>query len=225
MENIKLINGVFIKEAKNRFICEVEINGSKVECYVPSSCRLSNFLKLEGKTVLLKQNENKKGRTKFALFAVPHKKSYLLLNSSLANHAIEANIFKRRFSFLGKRIQIFKEHNVEGYKADLFITDSNTIIEIKSIISLSKSAVFPTVYSARAIEQLKLLRELLEKGYKVCYIIVSLNPYVNEIVFDTTSHLFELFNECKALGMQAKGFSCIIKASEIIIKKEINLSN
>lgn len=223
MGALGFIDGVFIKEQKNRFICEVEISGKAVECYVPSSCRLANFLELEGKTVLLRQNSSTKNRTQYALFAVPYRQSYLLLNSSLANRVIETSIFRRRFSFLGKRTKVLKEHRVEGYKADLFIIDSRTIIEIKSIISTRKTAAFPTVYSERAIEQLKELKLLLQKGYQACYIIVSLNPYVKEIVLDTNSSLFQLFSECRALGMQAKGFTCRLKESGISIEHEIPL--
>lgn len=41
--------GIFIQELKNRFLCEVEIDGESTVCYVPSSCHLSNFLDLKGK--------------------------------------------------------------------------------------------------------------------------------------------------------------------------------
>ena len=146
-----------------------------------------------------------------------------MLNSSFANRIIEQNIYKRRFSFLGKRSKILKEHHIEGYKTDLFITDSSTIIEIKSVISTSKTAIFPKIYSERAISELKALRELLQKGYKVCYIIASLNPYVDEIILDTTSKLFELFTECQTLGMKTKGFSLKLKENKIFINKEIPL--
>ena len=47
------IEGIFVKELKNRFLCEVIIDGVSTICYVPSSCHLSNFLSLEGKQVLL----------------------------------------------------------------------------------------------------------------------------------------------------------------------------
>lgn len=45
--------GIFKQELKNRFLCEVEIDGESTVCYVPSSCHLSNFLDLQGKSVLL----------------------------------------------------------------------------------------------------------------------------------------------------------------------------
>ena len=37
----KFIEGVFVKELKNRFLCEVLVNGESTVCYVPSSCHLS----------------------------------------------------------------------------------------------------------------------------------------------------------------------------------------
>lgn len=62
--------GVFVKELKNRFLCEVEIDGKAEECYVPSSCHLSNFLQLKGKRVLLVPTQGKSPRTKYALYAM-----------------------------------------------------------------------------------------------------------------------------------------------------------
>lgn len=71
--------GIFIRELKNRFLCEVEIESEKMVCYVPSSCHLSNFLKLSKKEVLLVPNTSPKSKTSYALFAVPYKKNYIVL--------------------------------------------------------------------------------------------------------------------------------------------------
>ena len=166
------IIGTFKKELKNRFLCEVVIRGEDVVCYVPSSCHLSNFLKLEGKQVLLVPTQAADARTKYALFAVRYRNSYILLNTSMANRAIETNIRLRRFSFLGKRQAIRKEHTVHQYKADLYLKETDTIIEIKSIISTDQIASFPTVYSERTIHQLKNLQRLLVEGHKICFFIV-----------------------------------------------------
>lgn len=219
----ELIQARFIKEEKNRFICKVEIGGNIVECYVPSSCRLANFLELEDKPVLVRPTVSPSVRTAYALLAIPYKRSYLMLNSFLANRVIENSVNERRFSFLEKRTTVLKEHRVEGYKADLYIEDSKTIIEIKSIMSTSEVALFPTVYSERAIKQLEALKALIQCGYKACYIIVSLNPYVKQIKFDTNATLYQLFTECKVLGMQAKGFTCRLKDGYISIEHEIPL--
>lgn len=39
----RFVSGIFKRELKNRFLCEVAINNQDNICYVPSSCHLSNF--------------------------------------------------------------------------------------------------------------------------------------------------------------------------------------
>ena len=81
--------GRFVRELKNRFLCEVKIDGKVEECYVPSSCHLSNFLQLKGKRVVLVPTQGKNPRTRYALYAAPYRKNYIILNTSLSNVAIE----------------------------------------------------------------------------------------------------------------------------------------
>lgn len=213
--------GIFKKELKNRFLCEVNIDGEDVVCYVPSSCHLSNFLKLEGKEVLLVPTATPKSRTKYALFAVPYKKNYIILNTSMANKAIEAGIHRRRFHFFGKRKKVIKEHVVENYKTDLYLSESNSIVEIKSIISLDENAIFPTVYSERSISQLRQLNALLKKGCKAYFLIVSLHPYIKEIRIDESTEFYSELIQCIDNGLVLKGFSCRLTREGIIIDKRI----
>ena len=215
------IEGVFIKELKNRFLCEVLVNGEATVCYVPSSCHLSNFLDLSNKKVLLVPTLTPGSRTKYALLAVPFKRSYLLLNTSMANAAVINSLRKPRFSYLGKRNMIFSEHKVDDYKTDVFIQDTNTIIEIKSIISTTNSGAFPTVYSERTIKQLKKLQEFLAKGYKVCFMIVSLSPYLKELSLDDQTEFYKEFMECINLGMKVKAYACRLCDDQVYIEKEL----
>ena len=218
------LKGKFVKELKNRFLCEVLIDDVPTECYVPSSCHLSNFLTLRGKSVLLLPTQDRNSRTKYALYAVPYKRNYIVLNTSMANKAIEQGIHSRRFSFLGQRSEIIKEHNVDGYKADLYIKDTDTIVEIKSVISLKSAALFPTVYAERAINQLHMLKQLLEKGKKVCFMIVSLHPYVTEIVIDKNTFFYKELSNCVELGMVLYGFTCRLRDRTIVIDNQIPVS-
>ena len=168
--------GYFVREEKNRFICTVDVRGENIECYIPSSCKLGNFLKLAGKEVILRKNLATDARTKYAVFAVKYKYNYIVLNTSEANKVIFDSLGRRLFAYMGKRSNPQKEIVVDGYKTDIYLPGEDTIIEVKSIISLDKQAIFPTVYSERAINQLKKIRELLQGGKKVTYLFVSLNP-------------------------------------------------
>ena len=217
----KYIEGIFVKELKNRFLCEVLINGESTVCYVPSSCHLSNFLDLKGKTVLLIPTQNPKSRTPYALFAVPFKRSYLILNTSMANSALVNSLNTRRFSYLGKRKTILTEHKIDDYKTDIYIRDTNTVIEIKSIISTISPGIFPTVYSERTLQQLSKIQDLLSRGYKVCFIIVSLNPYLKEIQIDEQTEFFSKFSSCIEKGMVIKAYSCKFNEEQLLISNEI----
>lgn len=104
MTESQMIYGTFKEETKNRFLCQVTIDSKDVECYIPSSCRLGNFIDMKGRTVLLKHNQSKDARTEYAVYAVKIKNEIILLNLSQANRIIEEALHKRRFSFLGLRV-------------------------------------------------------------------------------------------------------------------------
>ena len=217
------IEGIFVRELKNRFLCEVKINGEVEDCYVPSSCHLSNFLKLKGKRVILVPTQGKSPRTRYALFAQPYKRNYIILNTSLSNTAIENEIHSRRFSYLGKRKTVLKEHYVDGYKADLYIPESNTIIEIKSVLSSNENAVFPTVYSERTQNQLKSIQKMLDKGYKVAFIIVSLNPYIKNVTIDKSTDFYIELSKCLEKGIEINAYTSQLFNYKIEIKKQIQM--
>lgn len=221
VDNSEYIEGVFVREQKNRFLCEVLIDNVPTICYVPSSCHLGNFLSLPGKKVLLSPTCASGARTKYALFAVPYKRSFILLNTSIANRVIEANIQRRIFAPLGVRKEVYTEQRVDGYKADIFISRTKTIIEVKSLLSLDTVALFPTVYSERSIKQLVKLRELLANGYNVHYCIVSLSPYVKAIHLLRSSELYSGFMTCVSHGMTVGGYSCRFQNGSILLKSTL----
>lgn len=219
--NPGFIIGTFKKELKNRFLCEVQIDGADVVCYVPSSCHLSNFLQLEGKKVLLVPTQTPNSRTPYALFAVPYKRNYIVLNTSMANRAIESSIQGKRFSYLGKRIDGIKEHTIDGYKADLYLPSTKTILEVKSVISVTSHAKFPTVHSERTLKQLASIFELLKKGYRVCFAIVSLHPYIKAVDIDTCTEFYNELVKCMDAGLIIKAYTGRLQENGFIIDKEI----
>lgn len=218
------IQGIFKEELKNRFLCLVEVDGKDALCYIPSSCRLSNFMDLTGKSVLLTRVASINARTEYAVYAFRMGKQFILLNMSKANRVIESNIRNRRFSFLGKRTNVKKEYIVENYKSDLYIEDTRTVVEIKSILSFDREAFFPTVYSQRAIDQLIKISDLLDKGYRVCYIFVSLNSSAKALRINREiADYYKLFVECISKGMLLKGFKIMLNNAEPEIHSSLSV--
>lgn len=211
------VEGVFKEEIKNRFLCLVTVEGEDILCYIPSSCRLSNFMEMPGRKVLLRPIASEKSRTKYSVFAVWTKRRYIPVNLSNINTVVYEQINRRLFSKLGKRKRVSKETKIEGYKSDLYIADTNTLVEIKCILSFEEDAHFPTIYSERAVNQLKQLVNLLDKGYRVCYIFVSLNPTVKKLKInpDITDY-YQLFYEGIEKGMQVLGFTAGFHKGNVI---------
>ena len=206
--------GIFIKELNNRFHCEVLVDGVPQECYVPSSSHLSNYLDLSGKEVFLREIQSPKSKSKYALQSlILSNGREIPLEMAISNAIIEDELNRRFFSFLGPRKNVRREMLIDGYKCDLYIQETNTIIEIKSILTLEKHAVFPTVYSERAIQQLHQLEILLSKGYRVCYIFVSLSPMATSVLINPhASEFARAFQICKDKGMRFQ--ACVIETRD-----------
>ncbi len=219
-----LIQGTFISENKRRFLCTVRVEEQDVLCYVPASCHLSPLIELEGRTVLLTPVESPKARTQYSLFAVKYRHSFILLNLSYANNIVEKELGRRLFSFLGRRKSISREQVVGGYKTDLYIHDTDTIVEIKTVLSTNKKAHFPSMVSKRANKQLRELLPLLDDGHKVAYFVVSLSPYVREIIIDPQyDEFYVAFSECIKKGMQCYAFSVQIRDGVPMICRKLPL--
>ena len=220
----ELIQGTFISEGKRRFLCTVRVQEQDILCYVPSSCHLSPFIDLEGRTVLLTRVESPRARTSYSLFAVKYKQSFILLNLAYANTIIEKELGRRIFSFLGRRKTVNREQVVGGYKTDLYIHDTDTLIEIKTVLSTNTEVNFPSMVSKRANRQLRDLLPLLNDGHKVVYFVVSLNPYVKEIRIDPQyDEFYTSFIECLNKGMKCYAFSVQLKDGVPMIYRRLPL--
>lgn len=223
MSGSEIVYGTFKEEIKNRFLCTVSIDGTDTVCYIPSSCRLSNFIDLSNRTVMLQPVKKKGARTKYAVYAVKYRRSYVPLNLSVSNRVLEAEI-RRYFSFLGKRKDVFREKVIDGYKSDLYIADTDTVIEVKSILSFNKNAIFPTVFSERANRQLEELLGLLMNGHRVCYMLVSMCSSVETIrINDEQEEYYRLFKDCMKHGMTVSAISLSMKNDLPYVKSRIGV--
>lgn len=224
MSDSEIIYGVFKEEIKNRFLCTVNIEGTDTVCYIPSSCRLSNFINLTNRRVMLHPIKKRNARTKYSVYAVEYRQAYVSINLSNANRIIENSIRRRIFSFLGARKNVYREKNVDGYKSDLYLNDTDTVIEIKSILSFSRTALFPTVFSERANRQLKNIKLLLEKGHNVCYMLISMYSGTKAISIDKQQTEYaELFSECVKKGMTVCAFSLGMNEGESFVKSRVEI--
>ena len=209
--------GIFCREDKYRFNCWVNIDGEEHLCYLPSNCKFEKICSIKGRTVLLSDSLSENSKFRYKVEAVKYRNSQMLLNLNFLNRVIEQELSKKKFSFLGKRDNIVREKIAHGYKSDLYIEESNTIIEIKSVFSFSNIVDYPTNYSSHMLEQLEKLKIIADGTANVAYFIVGLGPNVKKIRIDLRSKYGELIDDCRCAGVQfiamnlqnKKGFYCV----------------
>lgn len=199
------INGTFIDECPNRFLCKVSISGQEHLCYLSSSSKLAPFIDLRGSEVLLTKNANPKSKTKYTVYAVKATEGYILLNLTAVNTLLLTE-FKKPESIYKDYSQIFREKTLldPKIKVDFLIESTpNTVIEAKGIISNSAIAYFPSMKVERAISQLNTFLSLLKKGYSVHYYVVLMSPQVQTLKLEKNNRIFRrIFLTCIKKGMQ-----------------------
>lgn len=217
--HIDTIKAKFLKEGHNRFIAFIELDNKIIECYVPSSAKMSNFLRLNGKEILITKNSSSSKRTKYSLFAVKYYNKYIILNLNLVNKLVA-----KYLSYSSPNYDFILEKTIDNYKTDIVMkspTGDLTLIEAKGIISTQRSCVFPIKSSDRAYLQLVKIDQLLgTKNFQVDYYLVSLGPITKKVeIIDTESEYIKLLKRCLLKGMQLKGISVEYNNNKFIFKE------
>lgn len=194
--------GLFIEECKCRFLCKVWVKGIEELCYVSSSSKLRYFIELKNKEVVLKINTTSKSKTKYTLFAVKDDVGYILLDLVYVNKLLHNEFIKPISIYFGNTI--YCEKVIENLRSDFYIDGKNKVfIEAKGIITKESTAYFPSMVLKRAINQLKVMRDLLAKGYKVHYYLVLMSPQIDLLL--PNRKYVEYYNNmklCLENGMQ-----------------------
>lgn len=212
-----MITGYFIEECKNRFLCLVDVEGNIVECYVPSSSKLSKLISLQKRKVMLINNVGKKLRTRYTLHAVFVQNRWILLNLNSINDLVFEALSR---TYIGS---IKREYYVGNYKSDFFCYESKEIIEAKGILSNEETVCYPSASSGRHLRQLYSIEQLLKEGYRVRYVFVLMNSVICNIVLNKQEQeLVTLFYRCLSLGMKLNFFSSYWENGKFYLKKVPN---
>lgn len=228
MEDVKypeiVKKGIFCREDKYRFHCWVNVDGEEHLCYLPSNCKLGKIYSLEGREVLLSRQKEDNSKFDYKVEATMYRNGQILLNLSFLNRVIEQEIHRSVFSFLGKREAVFREKCVIGYKSDLYIADTNTLIEIKSVLAFSNAVNYPVNYSSHMLQQLEKLLEIANEKISVYYFIVGTGPALKEINVDINSEYGKLMNECQEAGVHFVAMNLRSRKGKYRVKEFISIN-
>lgn len=222
-----LKKGIFIEECKNRFLCIVKINGVEELCYLPSSSKLSRFIELKEKEVLLTSNIGKNQRTKLTLHAVKTDEGPTLVNLNYINKLLYREFTKlgNPYDYEGKVLCEKKISNT--LKVDFLIDgEQKIIVEAKGILSEHSIAKLPSMKVDRAVAQLKQFEVILKTGFKVHYYIVLMSRKIQGIEFDETyKEFYSIFKRCVRRGMNFFVLRTIWQGEEFSVERDIHIEN
>ena len=196
--------GVFLEECKNRFRCLVKIRDKEEICYLSSSSKLTPFIQLQGREVLLVRNLNSKSKSAYTVHAVKSDTGYILLNLGHVNTLLMTEFEKPGSLYAGAK-NICREKIVHrNLRADFCIEqEQRTVIEAKGLITEKAVSYLPSMTVERAVTQLKTFKKLLRAGCEVHYYLVLMNPAIGSVKLDKArTDYYKEFRACLKSGMK-----------------------
>ena len=167
----KLLTAKFISRP-NRFLTEIEINGTKHLSHLPDPGRLKELL-FPGVKLLVKKENGPHRKTGYSTQAVYSGKTLISINSWLPNTFVEYLIQNKSIPFL-KNWQVEKrEHTVGKSRFDFLLRNDEKLLylEVKSVTYVENGvAKFPDAVTERGRKHLMHLSEMKEAG-KNCMVL------------------------------------------------------
>ncbi|MCQ2467454.1 MAG: DNA/RNA nuclease SfsA [Clostridia bacterium] len=221
MKYSKIVKGKFLSRT-NRFVANVEINGSIEVVHVKNTGRCKELL-IEGSTVLLEDCENLNRKTRYDLVAV-YKEGFGLINIDsqapnkvvyewLLNQGYE--LVKSEYKYGESRIDFYMEKDNQRY-----------LMEIKGCtLEIDGEGYFPDAPTERGTKHLRELTRALSEGYKAIlgFVIQMDNISIVHPNSKTDPTFATEYEKAVQAGVEVKLFKCHIQEDgfEIVDEKDL----
>ncbi|MBQ8825564.1 MAG: DNA/RNA nuclease SfsA [Oscillospiraceae bacterium] len=210
------IKGKFISRP-NRFIAEVEINGTAELCHVKNTGRCRELL-VKGAEVILEDCGNSKRKTRYDLIAVYKGDMLINMDSQVPNKCAAEFI-----PYLFEGVTFVKpEYRFGESRIDFFIETGNEriLMEVKGVTLEENGAVkFPDAPTQRGVKHLRELSAAVEKGCRACVLFVV--QLENAVMFmpnrDTHCEFAEALADAHKKGVEILVYGCKVTEDSIEI--------
>lgn len=205
MKYSHVVSGKFISRP-NRFIAQVEINGTEETVHVKNTGRCRELL-IPGTTVYLAASNNPARKTKYDLIGVEKQrvsKPPLAVNmdSQAANDA--AAEWLQKGNLFSDQAIIRREVRYKNSRFDFYIEDGDTkaFLEVKGV-TLEKDglALFPDAPTERGVKHIHELIACLEDGYRAFILFVVQMKEIHALAPNDATH--KAFGDALRLAAKA----------------------
>lgn len=200
----------------NRFLAEVEINGTLETVHVKNTGRCRELL-IPGAEVILQKAENQERKTKYDLIAV-YKNSlgWVNIDSQAPNKVVLEWLKKQdytriqpEYKYGDSRIDFYMEKGEEKYLMEV----KGCTLEIEGI------GYFPDAPTLRGVKHLKELAKAAKEGYHCTVAFVIQMEGVREVRPNAKTHpeFKEALEEAEKAGVEKLFLCCSVQEDELVI--------
>ena len=211
----------------NRFLGIVELQGKRVECFIPNPGRMYELM-VPGTRVYLIKRTGDKRKTDYDLIMVNYNGTLVSIDSRLPNYMLREAITKDKLPEF-KNYWIDKvEPTFQNSRLDLKLCSklNQILIEAKSCTLVEKDvALFPDAPTKRGARHMNTLINALKYGRAaVCFIIQrddakEWRPYGKRDP-EFTQNIKKAFKK----GVEVYAYTCKISLEEATLKKRISIN-
>jgi len=200
----------------NRFIAEVEVNGTKETVHVKNTGRCRELLIL-GCEVWLTEPGTPGRKTRYDLVAVRKENGVLFnIDSQAPNHVVKEWLGKQdydkvvpEYTYGESRIDFYMEHGKERY-----------LMEVKGCtLEIDDTGYFPDAPTERGAKHLRELAKAAESGINAAIAFVIQMDGVSEVKPNTATdpEFSKAFEDAKAAGVKVLFLKCHVEPDELEI--------
>jgi len=200
----------------NRFIAEVEVNGTKETVHVKNTGRCRELL-IPGCEVWLTEPGTPGRKTRYDLVAVRKENGVLFnIDSQAPNHVVKEWLGKQdydkvvpEYTYGESRIDFYMEHGKERY-----------LMEVKGCtLEIDGTGYFPDAPTERGAKHLRELAKAAESGINAAIAFVIQMDGVSEVKPNTATdpEFSKAFEDAKAAGVKVLFLKCHVEPDELEI--------
>lgn len=214
MEFPKLKTGIFHRRV-NRFVAEVELDGTVEPCHVKNTGRLRELL-LPGATVYCEVHPEGTRKTKFSLLLVEHNGELVCIDSQIPNRLAQEYTLSGGLGFLPTKLCREVTHGDSRFDLYLERDIQPGFLEVKGVTLVRDNiAMFPDAPTERGTKHLRGLMEAVRAGYDAWVLFVIQRQNVEEFApnDDGDPAFGTALREAADAGVQILAVTCEVTKS------------
>jgi sugar fermentation stimulation protein A len=213
-------------ERPNRFLGVVELEGKKVQAFIPNPGRMYELM-VPGARVYVIPKEGDHRKTKFDLTLMEYNNTLVSIDSRLPNYMLKESINNGLEEFKGFHVER-AEPTFHDSRLDLKLTDgtNQVLLEAKSCTLVEDGiALFPDAPTKRGARHMNTLVKALEHGRAaVCFVIQRNDAREWRPNEKMDPDFAQALRNAVENGVEAYAYTCDINLETVSIVKRVPIN-